>query len=65
MRRWRLRLVVACLSVLLWSGCATRHQSFRVAPIGGFPYLLPPDYTDNNNDAAAGQRTTALSPAPR
>jgi hypothetical protein len=26
-----------------------RHQSFRVAPIGGFPYLLPPDYTDNNN----------------
>ncbi len=49
MRRWRLRLMLACLSVLLWSGCATRRQTFRVVPIGGTSYLLPPDYRDNKD----------------
>ena len=49
MRKWRLRLVLACLSVLLWSGCATRRQTFRVVPIGGTSYLLPPDYRDNKD----------------
>lgn len=49
MSRAKLRFLLLCLSVLLWSGCAARHQTFRVVPISGTHYLLPPDYKDNTN----------------